>query len=130
MSLKYVISKKKFKDKDAQTQEKFYATGILSGNTDTKEVAKLIQEATSLNQADVYGALKALSQVLCGRLKEGKSVKLDGIGTFSLSLTSKPASTAANVPHKSIKVSKICFKADRSLTEEVKDAAIEKFRGA
>jgi predicted histone-like DNA-binding protein len=129
MALKYIISRKKFKDKNAQTQEKFYATGILSGNVETKEVAKLIQQATSLTEADIYGALMALSQVLCNQLKQGKSVKLDGIGTFSLSLTSKPSSTAANVPHKSVKVSKICFKADRTLTEDVKGVETEKFRG-
>ncbi|MDR1846662.1 MAG: HU family DNA-binding protein [Bacteroidales bacterium] len=126
MAIKYAIRKKKFKDAEGETQELYFATAHRMDIIKTDEIAKLIQEATSLNEADIYGALKALSQVLARQLKSGKSVKLDGVGTFSLSLTSKPSSTAANVPHKSVKVNKVCFKADRKLSEEVKNVEVQK----
>jgi hypothetical protein len=61
MAIKYTITKKKFKDGDGNQQEKFYAVAHSTDMVETDEVARLIQEATSLNEADVYAALKALS---------------------------------------------------------------------
>ena len=126
MSVEYTIVKRKFKDSEGNSQEKFYASGHISGVTNTKQIASLIGRSTTLNEADIYGALKALSQTIQSQLQQGKSVKLDGIGTFSLSLTSKPSNEADKLPHKSIKVNRICFKADRELSNEMKNLPVVK----
>ncbi|MDR0790157.1 MAG: HU domain-containing protein [Bacteroidales bacterium] len=126
MAAEYTVVKRKFNDKDGNTQEKFYAMAHVNEIIKTKQVANSIQRSSSLNSADVYGVLCALSEVLATQLRQGNSVKLDGIGTFSLSLTSKPSTNSKNVPHKSVKVSRICFKAERNLSREIRDLSVAK----
>ena len=60
----------------------------------------------------------------------GNSIKLDGIGTISLSITSEPSDEEDKVNARTIKVGKICFKADRELNEDVRAVSFVKEKDA
>lgn len=49
-----------------------------------KELSKLISTATSLTEADVTAALIILPQIMDIHLKEGNTIRLNGLGTFSV----------------------------------------------
>lgn len=115
----YSITKRKFVDKDGVEHTKFYPNAISAGLFTTEDMAREIAESTSFTEADMVGALKGLSNIIITKLKLGYNVKLDGIGTFSLSLTSEGFDTEEECKPSRIKVKKIAFKSERKLRKEM-----------
>lgn len=50
----------------------------------TRELSKLMSAATTLTDVDIYAVILCLTRYMNVHLKEGHSVKLDGLGTFTL----------------------------------------------
>lgn len=117
----YSVSSKKFIDKDGQEVAKFYPNAVSAGHYGSVDMARDLSEATSLSEPDVVSALKAFSIVLEKRLKMGYNIKLDGIGTFSLSVTGEPCLTEKECKPNKVRVGKIAFKADSKLRKEMID---------
>jgi predicted histone-like DNA-binding protein len=109
----YSITKRKFVDKDGVEHTKFYPNAISAGLFTTEDMAREIAESTSFTEADMIGALRGLSNIILTKLQLGYNVKLDGIGTFSLTLTSEGFETEEECKPTRIKVRKIAFKADK-----------------
>lgn len=115
----YSITKRKFIDKDGVEQTKFYPNSVAAGLYTTDDMAREISESSSFTEADMIGALRGMSDIIITKLKLGYNVKLDGIGTFSLSLTSEGFDTEEECKPGRVKVRKITFKADRKLKREM-----------
>lgn len=111
----YSVSAKKFIDKDGQEVIKYYPNAVSAGHFSSEDMAKDISQSTSLSEPDVLSALKAFSIVLETRLKLGYNIKLDGIGTFSLSVTGEPCDSEKECKPNKVKVGKITFRADSKL---------------
>ncbi|MDR0790119.1 MAG: HU family DNA-binding protein [Bacteroidales bacterium] len=126
MSYKYKV-KRKVGTINPEAEAKYYAVPHSSGRVSTAEVAKEIEAATTLTQSDVLGAIAALSKVIERKVSDGYSVKLDGLGVFSLSITSEGFTDAAKcTPHK-VKAKKIYLRADSKLKEAIKDVKFERY---
>ena len=60
-----------------------YPRSIVVGDpVSTKDVANRLAEISTVSLSDTYAVLMGLSSVLKSFMKEGHSVKLDGVGTF------------------------------------------------
>lgn len=58
---------------------------VRTGKTvNVKELSKLISTATTLTQADVAAVLYSLPQFMNLYLKEGHTIRLDGLGTYAV----------------------------------------------
>ncbi len=128
MGYSYKVSKRKFKTKDGIEHTKYYACAKRGKLVSSKELAQEISERSSLTQGDVYGSLSALSDVIKNHLLLGNSIKLDGIGIISLSITSEASDEEDKVNARTVKVGKICFRADRELNEDVQAVSFVKER--
>ncbi len=117
----YSVSSRKFIDKDGQEIVKFYPNAVSAGHFSSEDMAKDIVQATSISESDVVGTMKAYSMVLSERLKMGYNIKLDGIGTFSLSVIGEPCDTEKECKPNKVKVGKIAFKADSKLRKDMID---------
>ena len=53
----------------------------------TKQVAERLSRESTVSLADVYAVLMSLGGVLGDYMSQGRSVKLDGIGTFYFTAT-------------------------------------------
>lgn len=53
----------------------------------TKEVADRLSQISTVSRADVYAVLMDLAGVLADYMAQGRSVKIDGLGTFYYTLT-------------------------------------------
>ena len=84
----YSVAPRKFKDANGDMVTKFFANSVSAEHYSSEDMARDISEASSLSKADVIGALRAFSEILEAKLKLGYNVKLERIGTFSLSVTS------------------------------------------
>lgn len=62
---------------------KWYPTSITVGKpVTTDEVAKRLAVESTVSPADTYAVLKSLGGVLADYMANGRTVKLDGLGTF------------------------------------------------
>ena len=71
------------------TKKKWYANPVNTGKVSQKEIAKLVEERSSLTIWDIINVIENLITELPRQLAEGKSVKLWDLGSFRLSLSSE-----------------------------------------
>lgn len=67
---------------------KWYPQAITVGKpVATKEVADRLSQISTVSRADVYAVLMDLAGVLADYMAQGRSVKIDGLGTFYYTIT-------------------------------------------
>ncbi len=72
-----------YKKSQQKVNQKWYPRSIVVGDPiTTQEVADRLAEISTVSRSDTYAVLQGLSSVLKSFMKEGHSVKLDGVGTF------------------------------------------------
>ena len=120
MAITYRIWKKKFKNKDGQIQEKFFACKKTNRTLSTQEVCEQISEASSLTEGDVMSALLGLSKVTQRALSMGHNVNLEGIGTIGLSVTSAAMDSPKDISKVKVKAKRVTFRPDKRLKEILK----------
>lgn len=121
MSKMFSVWKKKFKNEKGETIEKYFACPKTLRTVKTEELAERISGASSLTPADVLGCLRALSDEIKTSLNEGCNVKLDGIGTFGVGVTSEGVDDPKKINPKKVKATKVTYIADKKLTREIKE---------
>ena len=68
----------------------YYPQAVTVGKpVETKEVAEKLALISTVSKSDVAAVLGDLAGVLADLMKQGKSVRLDGLGTFRLTLDSR-----------------------------------------
>ena len=72
-----------FKKKQMKANGKWYPTSVTIGRPVTTDaIARRIAELSSLSTGDVKSVLDLLGGVMGDNMNNGRSVKLDGVGTF------------------------------------------------
>ena len=74
--------------KNTKAYGKWYARAVSTNQIGLNEVSQRIQQNCSMKRSDVKAVLEELIEVLTQELQNSHSVKLDGLGTFSMGLTS------------------------------------------
>lgn len=75
-----------FKKYQALFNKKWYPRSILVGTPiSTEQVARRLSAESTVSPADVMAVLQGLSGVMGDYMAQGRSVRLDGIGTFYFS---------------------------------------------
>ena len=90
----------------------------------TEQLAKDINQACSITEADVVAVLQALGQRIGDALLDGNRVEIDHIGTFSLALTCKNKRKEDHITSKDIEVSRIVFSPCAELQHTMRGAVI------
>jgi predicted histone-like DNA-binding protein len=67
-------------------QTKYYPCAVSSGEVDLERLADTVADRSTLTPADCYAVMVAMSEVIGEELARGKIVKIDRLGTFSLTL--------------------------------------------
>lgn len=113
--------------KGEEDKELYHARVVNYQHVDTNQLAKEIQEATSLTEGDVKAVLESLSQFMGIRLREGERVHLDGIGYFQVKLNSKKPITSSKTKVNQMELkTNICFAADKKLKSSVSVVKLER----
>lgn len=67
---------------------KWYPQAVTVGKpVTTKEVADRLAQISTVSRSDVYAVLMDLAGVLADYMAQGRSVKIDGLGTFYYTIT-------------------------------------------
>ncbi|MCR5423311.1 MAG: DNA-binding protein [Bacteroidales bacterium] len=100
-----------------QGQEKWtIATVTQDKPVSTKELCKYIADATTAAPGDVYNVLLSLPNIMELYLKNGRSVKLDGIGTFRYTVTAGMVDSVEDATEALIREVRVSFTPERTVT--------------
>ena len=88
---------------------KYYMRAVITNTVDTDTVATRIQQNASVKKSDVLAVLAELSEVIHEYLIDGKAVKLDGIGTFKVAISSEGSVSASEATSAKIKNERVNF---------------------
>jgi predicted histone-like DNA-binding protein len=121
------IKLKKIQRRNPQdaAKSKWYLTQESSGNVSTKAIAKEIEGRSSLSLGDVQSVLSNLVEVMPVFLKLGESVKLEGFGTFRVSVTSDGVSSPDELNVHNVKGVKLVFAPSVDLKRQFNDISFE-----
>lgn len=118
MAISYML----YKDNraDSANKGKFYARAIHFDTKTTKDLAISVEKNCTVTRADILAVIDALVFCMKRELQDSYSVKLNGLGTFSIGFQSKPVNKAEDFnPVKDIVRYRVNFK------PEVTGAAIK-----
>lgn len=77
-----------FKKFFKKMSNKWYPQAVTVGKpVKTKEIADRLAQISTVSRSDVYAVLMDLAGVLADYMAQGRSVKIDGLGTFYYTLT-------------------------------------------
>ncbi len=120
----YKVQKKK-SPKDGT--EKYYGAVTMRKNVSQRTIEEEVRSATALERGDVQSAITTLADCIKKHLMDGDSVKLDELGTFSLTFTSKGVASEADYkPTTCIKKFNVQFLPSMSLKKAVQDTKVSK----
>lgn len=77
-----------YKKQKQKLNGKWYPRSVTIGKpVTTDEISDRLAKISTVSRADTYAVLKELAGVMADYLTQGRTVKLDGLGTFYYSLT-------------------------------------------
>jgi len=100
---------------DLTADKKYYAQVKTSGKTDLERLAFLVSNQSTVREGDCYAVILSLIHNIIDELKQGRTVKLDKLGTFKLSVRSEGASTKSELTQTNIKSLHVHFLPDKRL---------------
>ena len=85
------------------------------------DVAREISDRSSLSRADTIAVLVSLEEVILHLLKNGRSVHLGDLGSFSLQSHAETSQTLEGVSWRNFKALKVRFRAGKALKIRLSD---------
>lgn len=125
MAIKYRVKTKNERLSGSQNT-KYYAVRVQRGEIDLERLSKEISDRSSLSKGDVYACVIELSQIVGEYIQDGYNVRVDGLGIFSLSVTSKGFNSVEECTPRQVSASKLCFRADKQLKAALKRLRFER----
>ncbi len=124
MSIKYKTHKKR---NGINNKELYYPVPVKAGVISTRDIAEYMAGRSSLTAGDIRATLIGLAEVIQIFLKQGYNVKLDDLGSFSISATADGFKTPEECMPQRVRVNKLCFLADPHLKKELKKMEFERY---
>lgn len=101
-----------------------HARPVIQGTLKTDDLIDVINANSTVTGADVVGVLESLSEHLADGLGNSYNVYLEGIGTFSVTLKSRPVKDKKEIRAASVEVKNIEFRPDPDLKRKVQAAGV------
>lgn len=120
MSVEYDVVPKR-SPRDLQAPVKWYPLLKRKETVSTEEISRNISARCSLNPADVQAALIALSHEIRKASTEGKAIRLDHLGTFSLGINGEGLADPTKVRPWHIKKAYLRFHPDHRIKTWLKE---------
>ncbi len=98
---------------DGEKKGYYYAGAFHNRTVDTREVLDTIQKNCTVKPSDASAVFHEFIDVISAILREGNSVKIDGLGTFSLSIIGTSVKDPNTVGDLTIKGAKVNFQPER-----------------
>ena len=107
---------------------KYFPCAISQGEVNLDDLAKIVAGRSTMSRADCYGVIMGLSEVIGEQLADGRIVRIDNLGTFSLSLQGTAADAPESLGKSNIKKAKMLFQPSRAIKEVLKTIVFKRIR--
>lgn len=128
MAIKYRVAQRAEAGVKGGGTPKYYAVASKRELAGFRELAKMIEGRSTVSSADVIAVLYNLAYVIPALIKDGRSVKLDGVGIISGTLISEGKDTPEEVTPRSIKGIKLHFLPDVEMKKNLNDCEFIKVK--
>ena len=103
-------------------QVKYSVTTVSYGNVNLDTLAEQMADASTFTYGDVKGMIENLTLLISEALKEGNTVTIDGLGTFSVTAQpNRDVEEPSKIRVESIKLKGIGFKPSPKLKDRLSD---------
>ena len=103
-------------------QVKYSVTTVSYGNVNLNTLAEQMADASTFTYGDVKGMIENLTLLMSEALKEGNTVTIDGLGTFSVTAQpNRDVEEPSKIRAESIKLKGIGFKPSPKLKDRLSD---------
>lgn len=114
-------------DSAGTNKKRYHARVVSSSRVSTDQLAKEIQQESSLTIADVKAVLIALGDKLANHLGKGSKVHIEGIGHFQVNLRCKEEVRAIHaIRSENIEFKSVSYRADKELKQHLKRQKIQR----
>lgn len=118
MSIQYDFKENPFKEKDGKSV--LYPAVVVTRTLTTEDVVAALARHSSFSSGCVLGVLEEVTNFIVENLREGNNVRLDDLGTFSLSLSSREVTDRQEIRAASVSVEKVNFRPVSDLVKRVR----------
>ena len=116
---------------NAEGKTTLHARPSFNGTTDTKTIAKHIQQRCSLTVGDIVGVLSELSDVIGYEMQNGRQVHLKGLGYFAPTLGVDGEVTAdikLQVRNRKVHFKSVSFRPDKEFRASIGSPKLQRTR--
>lgn len=120
---KYVMQEMRNLHKEGETL--LYPRMVIDGCCETEELVEMITKGSTLRKGEVMASLQLIADGMATLMAHGRSVRIEGIGLFTPSLSLKDGKEREGINDEtsrrnaqSIEIGNINFRAERSLIHE------------
>ncbi len=121
MSIQYDLRENPFKQEEGKPV--LYPGVVVKSTKDSKDLVEHIARHGAYSVGTMTGVLETLKEEIIEWLKDGHNVRIDGLGTFSLSLTAKEVTDRSDIRSSSIHVDKVHFRPSHELLKRLRSQA-------
>lgn len=107
-------------------KKKWYANSVNQGSVSQHKMAQIIASKSSLTQGDVLNVIQNLLEEMPKILMDGKSINLEGLGSFRLTIASEGTETEKDFSTSSIKGVKVVFTPSMQIKKEISQVKFER----
>tara|TARA_R110001583_G_C5480958_1_gene393786 strand:- start:237 stop:623 length:387 start_codon:yes stop_codon:yes gene_type:complete len=108
--------------------QKYYAQAVADGELTFEELTTIIADKSKLPFVDCYRVLLHLEETMLHELQNGKVVRLGGIGSYQLGISSNGYATEKQVTASTINNAKINFRPGKNFKEMLKIVVYKKVK--
>lgn len=122
MSINYVRIKRMI-NVGAEPGLKYMAKSFVSYDIDLSQIAKEIEESTSLTEADINSCLIEMQRVFLRHILKGARIHLGNLGTFTTSIKAEAQNTLEDVTVNTIKRVRVNYLPSAKMRNIIKNDA-------
>lgn len=126
MSIKYNLIERGEPGVTGGGTKKWYAVATNDGELTVDDLTKQIEKFSALSEADIRGVIIALENVIQDNLANGKIIRLDKLGSFYPTLSSKGADTEEDFDTSYIRGASVRYRAGTRISNALKTTTFKK----
>ncbi len=126
MPIKYNLIEKGEPGVTGGGTKKWYAVATNDGELTVDDLVKLIEKFSALSEADIRGVIIAVENVIMDSIANGKIIRLDKLGSFYPTLSSRGADTEEDFDTSYIRGASVRYRAGTRISNALKTTTFKK----
>lgn len=99
---------------DPEAPRRYHPRVVAKGTLTLRDIVETVSGSSTLSPADLQAAVTAIEQAVSDSLANGYRVRLDGLGSFSLTLTAPEVEDPSKVRAQNVSVKSVVFSPDKN----------------